>query len=157
MNENDLSSSLSEAMKKIMSTPEISDIISSLSSDTQNEEQQDATDDSGSDTPEKASAMGGISIPPELLAKLPSMLSALTATAPSDPSASSVSASDDGSESAAVTSGKDKKSADARRKALLSSLRPYLNSHRQSVIDDLLRIEKLSGLISSIGPIGKIL
>lgn len=153
MNENDFSASLSETMKTIMSSPEISDIISTLSSgsDKQQEEQESEADTDS--TAEVSAPAGGISIPPDLLAKLPSVLSALTSAAP----AAGSSTSENGAAAAvpASVSG-TKKASDTRRKALLNSLRPYLNPHRRNIVDNLLRIEGLSGLITSINSDSKL-
>ena len=148
MNENDFSASLSETMKTIMSSPEISDIISTLSSDSDKQQEEQESGSDTDSTAEVSAPAGGISIPPDLLAKLPSVLSALTSATPASGNGST---SENGAAAAvpASVSG-TKKASDTRRKALLNSLRPYLNPHRRNIVDNLLRIEGLSGLITSI-------
>lgn len=74
----------------------------------------------------------GFSIPPELLAKLPSIMSSLSGASPSH------------SQNSNPGSGADK-----RRKELLRALKPFLSEKRCSVIDSILQIEGLAGLLSA--------
>lgn len=138
MADNDFSQSLSETLSRLMESPEIAGIMSSLQgSATANGNGNEA------DKEKAADAGSGISIPPDIMEKLPSVISALSgmgigSTAPQGN----------------IPKGqeKPKSTGDKQRKALLSSLRPYLNPHRQSIIDNMLRIEGLAGLLSSAMP-----
>lgn len=136
MAENDFSQSISETLSRLMESPEIAGIMSSL--------QGSATSNGNEADKEKAAdAGGGISIPPDIMEKLPSVISALSgmgigSTAPQG--------------NIPKEQEKPKSTGDKQRKALLSSLRPYLNPHRQSIIDNMLRIEGLAGLFSSALP-----
>lgn len=142
MAENDFSQSLSDTLSRLMESPEVLGILSSLQNSTAANENENGN---GNDN-EKAVATredGGINIPPDLMEKLPSVIAAL--------SGMGIGGTGTGG-NIPKTPVKQKSTGDGQRKALLSSLRPYLSPHRQSIIDNMLRIEGLAGLLSSALP-----
>ncbi len=95
-------------------------------------------------------------IPPEVLAKLPDVISALTGgTEDSEkitaklPSVMNALAGAN-----AKAENKPKKppiiGGDAKRKALLRALRPYMNTERQSVIDNVIRFESMAEIMTAL-------
>lgn len=131
MAENDISQSLSDTVSRLMESPEVADILSSLRGDAQ----QSA--EGGAD------AKPSVSIPPDIMAKLPSMISALSEMGFGGGAAPASAAQ-------RKTEDAPKKTNDKQRKALLTSLRPYLSPHRRQIIDNMLKIEGLTGLLSSL-------
>lgn len=136
MAENDFSQSLSDTLSRLMESPEIAGIVSSLQGSERSTEQN--AENGGHEQPS-----AGINIPPDIMEKLPSMIAAL----------SEMGIGSGGKETESPKpSGEKRKAGDKQRKALLSSLRPYLNPHRQSIIDNMLRIEGLAGILSTALP-----
>ena len=86
---------------------------------------------------EESEGDAGFTIPPELLKKLPQMMSLLSG---SGLGASQV-ASENGGQQFGLT--------DKKRRALLSALKPYLSDKRCAVIDGLLQFEGLAGILSA--------
>ena len=119
---------LSALISSVLQNPEITSIISSLSAggtDSSEAPSQDKSNESG--TP--------VSIPPEILAKLPQMMSALSGISKSAPSGVSSPLSSD---------------KDNRRSALLKALRPYMSDRRQTVIDGMLRMESIAKVLGTM-------
>lgn len=136
MAENDFSQSLSETLSRLMESPEIAGIMSSLQSSA-------AANEHEADKEKAAEPTGGISIPPDIMEKLPSVISALSGMGIGSTASQG---------NMPKPQEKPKSTGDKQRKALLSSLRPYLNPHRQSIIDTMLQIEGLAGLFSTAIP-----
>ena len=83
----------------------------------------------------------GFSIPPDILAKLPQMMSALSSMGIGAPSP----AGDDKKNASGNT-----KSKNHQRKALLSALRPYMSEKRCAVIDGLIQFEGLWDILGAL-------
>ncbi len=135
MAENDFVESLSETVSRLMESPEVADIIASMG--------VPANDGEKNEVGERPPA-GGIEIPPDIMEKLPSMISALSGMGIGSGGAVRK------AEQQSSPNEKPRRAGDKQRKALLSSLRPYLNPHRQNIIDNMLRIEGFAGLLGSV-------
>lgn len=126
MAENEMPQSLSDTVSRLMESPEVAGILAALKGDDGRTEPTDA-------------AAPALNIPPDIMAKLPSMISALSGMGigaqPPAPQKSEAA---------------PKKTGDKQRKALLTSLRPYLSPHRQSIIDNMLKLEGLTSLLSTV-------
>lgn len=105
----------------------------------------------------QSSAAGSFSIPPELMSKLPQMISALSGMG-LDPAKLMSAASSFGG-TASHGQGKNAEAGFAddkrrhnekQRKALLNSLRPYLNEKRRGIVDNMLKLEGLTGLLETV-------
>lgn len=105
----------------------------------------------------QSSAAGSFSIPPELMSKLPQMISALSGM-DLDPAKLMSAASSFGG-AASHGQGKNAEAGFAddkrrhnekQRKALLNSLRPYLNEKRRGIVDNMLKLEGLTGLLETV-------
>lgn len=116
---------LPEILQNLMKSPEIGNILSSMKS-----EKQEAS---------VPSPDGGFSLPPDLMEKLPSVISALSGIGLGSTPAFSP----------------PKNSGGQQRKALLKALRPYLSPKRQTVVDSLIGLDGLTGLFSAVSGIGK--
>lgn len=114
------SGELPDVLSKLMTSPEIGNILSALKNDGE----------------EKSEETGAFSLPPDFMEKLPSVMAALNGMG-------------FGNSSPAPQPPK-KSSGGQQRKALLKALRPYLSPKRQSVVDGLLSLDGLSGLFSNI-------
>ena len=105
----------------------------------------------------QSSAAGSFSIPPELMSKLPQMISALSgmgldpAKLMSAASSFGGAASHGHGENAEAGFADDKRRHNEKqRKALLNSLRPYLNEKRRGIVDNMLKLEGLTGLLETV-------
>jgi len=122
---------LSGLISSILKNPEVSDMISSMASKS-NEKEAEETVSPASDQP--------LQIPPEILAKLPQMMSALSGIsgimpAPNNNGQKEVS---------------PEKKEEAKRAALLRALRPYLSERRRTVIDGMLGMEGIAKVIGTL-------
>lgn len=127
MAENEIPQSLSDTVSRLMESPEVAGILSALKGGEEH-------------TESSATAPPAVSIPPDIMAKLPSMISALSGMGIGAPTEMQKSKNEE----------TPKKAGDKQRKALLTSLRPYLSPHRQSIIDNMLKIEGLTGILSTV-------
>ena len=118
----DTQGSLGDILNSLMQNPEIMKTVRSFANDSKEEEPPSA---------EGNNSASDFQIPPEILSKLPSMMSALSGMG-------GISKSD---------SGDDPK---ADRKELLRALKPFLSEKRCSVIDSLLQFEGLYGVLDSL-------
>ena len=127
----DTQNSFSDILSSLMQNPEIMKMVSSLSAQKSPEE-KDAPMDQKNDDPEKSD----FSIPPELLASLPQMMSSLRGLSMPQSQAQNE-----------VRSQKDQK--DNQRRELLYALKPFLSEKRCNMIDSLLQFEGLAGVLGS--------
>ncbi len=157
MPDSEVNGDFSQVLRQLMDNPEISNLIASLKSDTENTPKVDAPSDTTeeaneqteSDTEEAASVQVP-SLSPEMLAKLPAVMSMLSGMGIGTPTAEPK--DDDGApkeegHSPKTGSGSD----DAHRKALLRALRPYLSPKRRTVVDSMLQLGDLTKLFG-MGP-----
>ncbi|MGN1082877.1 MAG: hypothetical protein ACI4SJ_04960, partial [Candidatus Avispirillum sp.] len=93
------------------------------------------------------SAAGSFNIPPELMSKLPQMISALSGMGLDPAKLMSAASSFGGANSHQQRENAETGFADAKgrhnekqRKALLNSLRPYLNEKRRGIVDNMLKL-----------------
>lgn len=174
MADTDNLSGIGDALRSVMSSPEFSEILSAVSKGAKTEESQTEDDNGGAAvnasaiqtqkeaTPTAQDNQGGkssLSIPPDILDKLPSMLSALSGMG-LDPSKLMSAAASFGSAAPSLApsgkeSGENARRNDARRnekqrKALLTSLRPYLNERRRGIVDNMMKLEGLTGLLETV-------
>ena len=119
---------LSALISSVLQNPEITGILSSMGMNSSK------ASDIPEDIPPKDSE-GSISIPPEIMAKLPQMMSALSGI-------SGISKKEGSSPS---PTGKD-----SQRSALLKALRPYLSERRRSVIDGMLGMESVAKVLGTL-------
>ena len=119
---------LSALISSVLQNPEITGILSSMGMNSRK------ASDTPEDIPPKNSE-GSISIPPEIMAKLPQMMSAL----------SGISGISKKEESSPSPTGKD-----SQRSALLKALRPYLSERRRSVIDGMLGMESVAKVLGTL-------
>ena len=119
---------LSALISSVLQNPEITGILSSMGMNSRK------ASDTPEDIPPKDSE-GSISIPPEIMAKLPQMMSALSGI-------SGISKKEGSSPS---PTGKD-----SQRSALLKALRPYLSERRRSVIDGMLGLESVAKVLGTL-------
>lgn len=103
------------------------------------------------------SAAGSFNIPPELMSKLPQMISALSGMGLDPAKLMSAASSFGGATSHQQRENAEAGFADAKgrhnekqRKALLNSLRPYLNEKRRGIVDNMLKLEGLTGLLETV-------
>ena len=146
----------SQMLRQLMEKPEISNLIASLKSDAQNTPA--AGDDTVSEAPEQSSdgteeetKTAGTqqtmpSLSPDMLAKLPAILSMLSGMGIGTQTAEEKSDDNAPKGSTPVSAGDD-----AQRKALLRALRPYLSPKRRSVVDSMLQLGDLTKLFGT-GP-----
>ena len=127
----DTQNSFSDILSSLMQNPEIMKMVSSLSAQKSSEE-KDAPMDQKNDDPEKSD----FSIPPELLASLPQMMSSLRGLSMPKSQAQNE-----------TRSQKDQK--DNQRRELLYALKPFLSEKRCNMIDSLLQFEGLAGVLGS--------
>ncbi|MBQ2729280.1 MAG: hypothetical protein IJF69_00735 [Clostridia bacterium] len=127
----DTSSGLSDILSSLIQNPEVMKAVSSITNEASKKDEAPPAEKKaeGSDT-------GEFSIPPELLAKLPQMMSALSGSS-SLLSAVGGEKKEDGSHS------------QGQRKELLRALKPFLSEKRCAVIDGLLQFEGLAGVLSA--------
>ena len=151
MPDSEVNGDFSQVLRQLMDNPEISNLIASLKSDTENTPKVDASsniieetnEQAEADTEETAAAAQVPSLSPEMLAKLPavmSMLSGMGAQTAEPKDNDSTPKEEDRSQKAGY--GSD----DAHRKALLRALRPYLNPKRRTVVDSMLQLGDLTKL-----------
>lgn len=139
----DPTSNFSEILSSLMSNPKVSELISDITSKTQTVGESTASAaESHPPEKEKSAESGGISIPPEILANLPQMMSALSGLG-IGPSPSSEEKSPSQKKDISI-------SRDSQRKALLCALKPYLSEKRCAVIDGLLQFESFSHIFSAL-------
>ena len=148
---------LSQILQQLLENPEISNLLSTLKSDTQksiSDTDTDASQSPESEThtetenaeSEEAAQQAAPSLSPEMLAKLPAVLSVLSGIG------AGTSAADSGQQNEDDTAKPLPDTADdAHRKALLRALRPYLNPKRRSVVDSMLQLGDLTKLFGT-GP-----
>ena len=131
----DLPNGLPDILSSMLQNPEIMKTVSALAENISlpSNEGKQGDESSIERAAPAGSAAGGLNIPPELLAQLPSIMSAL--------SGSERSSSD-------REQTRSSPSSDNQRKALLSALKPFLSEKRCAVIDSLLKFESLTGVIS---------
>ena len=133
---------LPDIMKEIMSSPRFGEILSSIRPpEPQSEPER------GAEAP---------TIPPDVLAKLPDIISALTGGSEdtekiTDKLPGVMSALSDMGEKKE----KPKKAlpilgGDANRKALLRALRPYMNRERQTVIDRVIQFSSMAEIMATM-------
>lgn len=103
------------------------------------------------------SAAGSFNIPPELMSKLPQMISALSGMGLDPAKLMSAASSFGGAPAQRQKENAEAGFADAKgrhnekqRKALLNSLRPYLNEKRRGIVDNMLKLEGLTGLLETV-------
>ena len=141
---------LSGMLASLMENPEIRSLITSLSPASAAAGDGEAPNETTPALPAETGASGAgeeaaklPAIPPELLLKLPALLSALSGGAHSPEQKPASGGEGDAKESAA-TPGED-----VHRTALLQALRPYLNSKRRAVVDGMLQLGDLAKLFST--------
>ncbi len=137
----DISSMSSEelqgAVQSILANPAFAKLAAEVSGGTASAQTQDTQS-----APASAPAMPQIS--PEMLAKLPQMMSAMA------PLLSGMQGKGDGGKD-----GGGKKDGDAeRRKRLLAALKPYLSSQRKDAIDSILKVTEMTDLLGRLGSKG---
>lgn len=126
---------LQDAVQSILANPAFAKLASDLSGGEKKEE-------SSAPQKESASAQSMPQIPPEMLARLPQMMSAMA------PLLSGM----QGKDGEKSDGGKGGEAGDAeRRKRLLAALRPYLSSQRKDAIDSILKVTEMTDLISQFG------
>lgn len=156
MPDSELNGDFSKVLQQLMEKPEISNLIASLKSGAQNTPDTNAPSAEAVEPAEKPDIEEGKnvedaqqsipSLSPEMLAKLPAVLSVLSGMGFAPQS------SDNKDNSHELEKESEKSTAgDAQRKALLRALRPYLNAKRRSVIDNMLQLEDLTKLFGA-GP-----
>lgn len=112
-------------LNSIMQDPELMKTISSVAGNIGGEHTEDKSD---AEKPAEESSEG-FTIPPELLAKLPQIMSSLS--------------------SKKGEARKDEKGTENKRRALLSALKPFLSEKRRSLIDSLIQLEGLAGVLDA--------
>lgn len=122
----DTQGSLGDILNSLMQNPEIMKTVRSFT----NGDSQDSKEEEPIATEGNNSA-SDFQIPPEILSKLPAMMSALSGMGGISKSGS----------------GDDPK---ADKKELLRALKPFLSEKRCSVIDSLLQFEGLYGVLDSL-------
>ncbi len=141
----DPTNNFSDILNSLMNDPKVSEIISNMTAKAQPsaEDVRKNSDDLPDTKIEevKNSESSGINIPPEILASLPQMMSALSGIN----GVGTVSSHEDGHDA----NKKDSRN-DGHRKALLYALKPYLSEKRCAVIDGLLQFENLSHILSAL-------
>ena len=159
MPDSDVNGDFSQVLRQLMEKPEISNLIASLKSETDSASKTDTSSDASAQadantedikdetkTEEKAAQVQTPSLSPEMLAKLPAIMSML--------SGMGIGATDTGQKDGGVPKeeGEEAKKAgsdDAQRKALLRALRPYLNPKRRTVVDSMLQLGDLTKLFGA--------
>ena len=145
MESSDNTSGLPEALLQVMQSDDIKNIMSSFIKNSGGDATaEDTVTTSAVKEDAHPAPSGGFDIPPDLIAKLPAVISALsgmgigTSSPKSDTGARSSLPSVQG------------KPGDRQRKALLTALRPYLSPRRKAIVDGLLGLEGLSGLLGAL-------
>lgn len=149
---------LSQILQQLLENPEISNLLSTLKSDTQksiSDTDTDASQSTESEThaetenaeSEETAQQAVPSLSPEMLAKLPAVLSVLSGIGAGKSAADSGQQNEDDTAKPLPDTAGD----DAHRKALLRALRPYLNPKRRSVVDSMLQLGDLTKLFGT-GP-----
>ncbi|MBQ4067481.1 MAG: hypothetical protein IJD22_07555 [Clostridia bacterium] len=129
---------LGDILNSLLQSPEIMKTVASVAqglsstpSDREENREDSAKEGNAANTD---TDNAGISIPPELIARLPQIMSALSGAGRS-------------SHSSHEDTGKD---SDRRRKALLLALKPFLSQRRCAMIDGILQLEGLYGILGSL-------
>jgi len=122
--------SLGDILSSLLENPEVMKAVSSIASNTEKAEDADGSE-------KKAESSEGFTLPPELLSKLPQMMSAI----------SGLGQLPTGKKDEGV---KGTMKGDKQRKALLFALKPYLCEKRCALIDGLLQLEGLAGVIGAL-------
>ncbi len=135
---NDISSmppeDLQKAVQSILGDPAFAKLAAELSGSRKPEQP--------ADPPAEAQPSGPVQIPPEMLAKLPQMMSALS------PLLSGGREGGDGKAGQKEDGGKG----DAeKRKRLLAALKPYLSSTRRDAVDSILKVTEMTDLVGKMG------
>ena len=122
---------LQSAVAGILQNPAFAKLVGDLSGGNAPKEEK----------PASAQPSGIPPFPPDMLARLPQMMSAMA------PLVSGMQGKTEGKEGE-----KRADAADAeRRKKLLSALRPYLSSQRKDAIDSILKVTEMTDLIGQLG------
>ncbi len=131
------SEAISEAIDKLMSNPEILTNIMGALGGSAPKQEKEAVSDLEEEVPHTAQASTSAAadaspmFSPELLAKLPGIMSALG-----------------GSGTASASSSKSR--ALSESEALLCALKPYLSPHRAEAVDKILKLSRLGSIIGNI-------
>lgn len=155
MPDSELNGDFSKILQQLMEKPEISNLIASLKSGAQNapgdaipaattEETVEHPDNKNGDSTEELQQQSIPALSPDMLAKLPAVMSMLSGMGTAGQNTDKKSDSDESSQKAEKPA-----VGDAQRKALLRALRPYLNDKRRNVIDSMLQLEDLTKLFGS--------
>lgn len=155
---------LPDIIKDLASSPEIADIIKNAGLAPQN--RADADEPSAPSEAPQASGASGMSIPPDLMAKLPQIVSALKDSGivnemrQSQGTTSSQSPTPDMNDIAgklpqvmSALSGMSGKKAEnhdpncRNRKALLCALKPYMSDRKRSAIDTMLSVDSMAEIL----------
>lgn len=115
---------LQGAVQSILSNPAFAQILGQLQ---------------GKDGGEEAKAPAVPSITPEIMQKLPQMMSALAPLI--------------GGSKGSGTDGKKEQSDNEKRRRLLAALRPYLSDGRRGAVDQILKVTEMTDLLGSLGDI----
>ncbi len=138
---------LPDIINEILNGPKLAEIMQSI-------RPSDSSDAAQSESPSPPT------IPPEVLAKLPDVISALTGGEGDTKAITDKLPQVMSSLSSASRAKKEKKpsfiSNDARRKALLRALRPYMSDRRQNIIDTVIRLESMAEIMSTLMEVEKL-
>ena len=144
----EVNNALPGIISEILESPKLAEIMQSIRLP---EKSEDAKEDDAPVIP---------SIPPEVLAKLPDVISALTGGEGDTKNITDKLPGVMNTLSAATEPKKTKKpsllSNDARRKALLRALRPYMSDRRQNIIDTVIRLESMAEIMSTLMEVEKL-
>ncbi|MCI8610374.1 MAG: hypothetical protein HFE66_00460 [Clostridiales bacterium] len=156
MPDSEVNGDFSQVLRQLMDNPEISNLIASLKSDTENTQKIDApseileqaNEQAEAGTEETATSVQVPSLSPEMLAKLPTVMSMLSGMGIGAPTADQKDG-DSVQNKEENAPQKDGSGGDAHRKALLRALRPYLNPKRRTVVDSMLQLGDLTKLFGT--------
>ncbi|MEE0970605.1 MAG: hypothetical protein U0M06_14655 [Clostridia bacterium] len=136
---------LQNVIGKLMANPDaLKNILSVIGSTNQeaaviNNEQDKESEGSENNLEnedESAPVSASVSIPPEILAKLPGIISALGGIG--------------GTSDQEKGKGQAKKKGCSEREALLCALKPYLSPHRAKALDKIIQLSRLGDILGSI-------
>ncbi len=160
MNNNGGTPDISQMLASVMSNPQFAEMVKTIkegsagantaSSDAVH---NNATEETGAEettvpeaeaeaSPPKTST-GGLSLSPDMLAKLPQMISALSAVMPEG-------ARDGGSVGALAKTSNEA----VRRRQLFTSLKPFLSNERSTALDTIIKLTEMTGVIESFKGFG---
>ncbi len=153
MPDSELNGDFSKVLQQLLEKPEISNLIASLKSGTQSAPDDslpaaEAEETAGQLTDSRDSAEGLSqtmpTLSPDMLAKLPAVMSMLSGMGVATQNTEKKNDSGDSAKEAEKPA-----VGDAQRKALLRALRPYMNDKRRNVIDSMLQLEDLTKLFGA--------